>query len=360
MIQRLLLTALLTALLVIAPAHSQHRPLPQYKKNTDFFLELGKGNVPGHTLMAKFGENPDLNTIEGFEVIWDAGGVYVPPTQARIHNVLSSLPADAGTVITSGTATGGSVTSLIDADATFVTDSVAVGDLILNDTNVEIGVVTAVSSETVLAAVRSMRDPSSGEDSQPNEFGDAYRIVRDASTGTSVLHIIGLSAFFLEQDEFVVTNGQSNVATANNYIRQFRARVFSSASANAAGTITSTTIGESVETVTLQVINGNNQTLMAVYTIPSDKVGMLVRWWGSMSKKQSASSVVNLRAGQIDKIGYIVQNRSVKSNGSSAFDHEFKIPILFPGGSDMWIEADTDTNAVGFAGGFDIVLIDQS
>jgi len=187
--------------------------------------------------------------------------------------------------------------------------------------------------------------------------GDAYRIVRDSSTGTSIFHIQGLNAFFLDQSEFVVTNGLVLVATAKSYIRQHRARVFSSAAVNALGTITSTAVTDG--TVSLQVINGNNQTLMAVYTIPSNRTGMLVRWWGSMSKKQSASSVVNLRAGQLDKIGYIVQNRSVKSNGSSAFDHRFDVPILFPGGSDMWIEADSDTNDIGIAGGFDIVLIEE-
>jgi len=269
--------------------------------------------------------------------------------------VASSLAADAGTVIASGTATGGSVTSLVDITAPF--GSVNVNDAVLNDTNVEIGFVTAVTSTSELALVRSMRDPDSGVPGKPNKIGDAYRIVRDSSTGTSIFHIQGLNAFFLDQSEFVVTNGLVLVATAKSYIRQHRARVFSSAAVNALGTITSTAVTDG--TVSLQVINGNNQTLMAVYTIPSNRTGMLVRWWGSMSKKQSASSVVNLRAGQLDKIGYIVQNRSVKSNGSSAFDHRFDVPILFPGGSDMWIEADSDTNDIGIAGGFDIVLIEE-
>ncbi len=353
MAKRFLLALVLSALAFAPISHSEIIFLPAGDQPSDYFMEIGRGNVAGSSLMAKFGENPDIDL--GFETIWDGGGIYVPPTQARIHNIASSLAADAGTVITSGTATGGSVTSLEDSTAPF--GAVAIGDVVLNDTNVELGVVTAVTSTSELALARSMRDPSSGEDSQPNESGDAYRIVRDASTGASILHILGLSAFFLDQDEFVVTNGVSVVATANSYIRQFRARVFSSASSDAAGTITSTAVTDG--TVSLQVINGNNQTLMAVYTIPSDKFGMLVRWWGSMSKKQSASSVVNLRAGQIDKIGYIVQNRSVKSNGSSAFDHKFEIPILFPGGSDMWMEADSDTNDIGIAGGFDIVLIDN-
>jgi hypothetical protein len=325
--------------------------MPQFY-TTDYYMEVGKCKIPGHTLMAKFGENPDIDA--GFETIWDAGGIYVPPTQARIHNVVSSLAADAGTTITSGTATGGSTTALVDSTAPF--GSVNVNDAVLNDTNMSIGFVTAVTSNSELALVRSMRDPESGENGVANKSGDAYRIVRDASTGTSILHVQGLNAFFLGQDEFVVTNGLSNVATVGSYIRQFRARVFSTAAADAVGTITSTAVTDG--TVSLQVINGNNQTLMAVYTIPANKTGMLVRWWGSMSKKQSASSVINLRAGQLDKIGYIVQVRSVNSTGSSSFDHGFKIPILFPGGSDMWIEADSSAADVGIAGGFDIVLTD--
>lgn len=321
--------------------------------NTDFFFEVAVGNITGHSLRTQFGENPDIDA--GFETIWDAGGDYVPPTQARIHNIASSQAADAGIVITSGTATGGSTTSLLDDSDPF--GSVNVNDVVLNDTNMSIGVVTAVTSTSALALARSMRDPESGENGLPNESGDAYRIVRDASTGTSVLHIQGLNAFFLEQDEFVVTNGVSNVATAGSYIRQYAARVFSSASTDAVGTITSTAVTDG--TVSCQVINGNNQALMAAYTIPADKTGMLVRWWGSMSKKQAASSVIHLRAGQFDKIGYIVQTRSVKSDGSSAFDHKFEIPILFPGGSDMWIEADSSAADVGVSGGFDIILVDQ-
>lgn len=321
--------------------------------NTDFFFEVGKGNILGHSLIAKFGENPDIDA--GFETIWDGGGVYVPPTQARIHNVASTVAADAGTVIASGTATGGSVTSLVDSTAPF--GSVAVNDAVLNDENMAIGFVTAVTSTSQLALLRSMRDPESGENGLPNNSGDAYRVVRDASTGTSVIHTQGLSAFFLEQDEFVVTNGTNDVATANSYVRQHAARVFSSASSNAVGTITSTAVTDG--TVSLQVINGNNQTLMAVYTIPANKTGMLVRWWGAMSKKQSANSIVHLRAGQLDKIGYIVQTRSVKSDGSSSFDHPFAPPILFPGGSDMWIEADSSAADVGISGGFDIVLVDN-
>jgi hypothetical protein len=321
---------------------------------SDYHLELAKGLIPRHDAISKFGEKP--NIISGFETIWDGLGVYVPPTQARLHNVASDSAEDAGELISSGTASGGSVQSLIDSAGTFQTDNVAVEDLILNDEKVEIGEVSAVVSETEITIIRAMRDPESGLDGGGFEDGDGYRIARDTESGSSILFLIGLNLFFLEQTELVILNGLDDVATAKSYARLYRARVFATASANAVGTITATTIGETVDTISLQVIDGNNQTLMAVYTIPSDKMGLVVRWWASMSKKQSATSVVKLRVGQLDHIGYIEQLRSIQSTGASSFDHDFKIATLLPGGADIWMEADADTQNVGVAGGFDVIL----
>ena len=321
----------------------------------DYFVDLGKGNVPFHNLVSAFGENPVITT--GFETIWDGGGVYVPPTQARFHNVASDAAADAGTLVSSGTATGGSVTSLVDSAGTFETDLVAAEDLILDDQKMDIGEVSAIISETEITISRSMRNPETGLDGLGFGDGDAYRIVRDASTGVSVLHLIGLSPSFLEQDEFVILNGLDDVATAKSYPRQHRARVFASAASDAVGTITSTTIGEAVDTVSLQVINGNNQALMAVFTIPGNSFGLVGRWWGSMSKKQSATSIFKLRIGQLDHIGYIKQVRSIQSAGASAFDYDFKGGFILPGGSDIWMEADADAASVGVSGGFDVMMV---
>jgi len=325
---------------------------------TDYFLEVGKGKIPFHSVVPAFGENPVITT--GFETIWDGGGVYVPPTQARFHNVASDAAADAGTLVSSGTATGGGVNSLVDSSGTFETDLVAVEDLILDDENMDIGEVTAIVSEAEITISRSMRDPETGLDGVGFESGDAYRIVRDASSGASVLHLIGLSPSFLDQDEFVLLNGLNDVVTAKSYPRQHRARVFASAAANAVGTITSETIGEVADTVSLQVIDGNNQALMAVLTIPGDSFGMVGRWWGSMSKKQSATSIFKLRIGQLDHIGYIKQVRSIQSAGASAFDYDFKGGFILPGGSDIWMEADADAANVGVSGGFDVMMVRQS
>ncbi len=327
-------------------------------KAKDVFLEIAKGNIPGHSAFLKFGENPDIDTASGFEDIWDAGGSYVPPTQARLHNIASTLAADAGTVVSSGTSTGGSLTSIIDSGATFQADGVAVADLLLNDANMEIGVVTAIPSETEITTAGSMRSANTGLLGTANGSGDAYRVATTASTGASVFYVIGLDASRLQIEEFVVLNGVSNVATSSSYVRQFRARAFGDGgSGGAEGTLTST--AQTDGTVSCQIIDGNNQTLMAIYTVPIGKIGYLNKWWGTLSKKQVAISVVRLRAGTIDGVGYILQARSIGSSGSSDFDYEYTVPLPIPGGVDVWVEADSNVNDLGVASGFDIVLVDD-
>ena len=40
---------------------------------SDFYLNISKGLVPGHTIMSKFGQNDDIGT-GAYEDIWDGGG----------------------------------------------------------------------------------------------------------------------------------------------------------------------------------------------------------------------------------------------------------------------------------------------
>lgn len=64
-----------------------------YFGTTDNALEIGRGNVSGQSSLLKFGRNADVDT-GGYEDIWDAGGTWVPPTTARLHNIVSSSTDD--------------------------------------------------------------------------------------------------------------------------------------------------------------------------------------------------------------------------------------------------------------------------
>ena len=338
-----------------APADAQ---IGRSARPSDFYFSVAMGEIPGHTLMEKFGENPDIDTADGFVTIWDAGGDYAAPTIPRVHDVVSTLAADAGTVLESGTATGGSLTTLEDTGATFIASGVVAGDRIINDTNVTIATVTNVDSETVLTAFVGMIDAGSGLNSTPNASGDSYRIVTDASTGASILHINGLGAAHTKLEEFVVLNGVGVVATAGTYSHIHRMRIFTAGNKEALGTITADS-PETVPTTTAQIINGNNQTLMTLFSCPLDKICHIVQWWAAMAKKQTAVSVVRLRGGTLGGTSYVLQTRAIDNGGDSAFNYIYPVPETLPGGADVWIEADTDTNDVGISAGFTLILMDN-
>ena len=56
----------------------------------DFYLEIAKGNIPGHSIVNKFGANP-LVTAGTTEDIWDGGGTYSFPTTADITHIRQAV-----------------------------------------------------------------------------------------------------------------------------------------------------------------------------------------------------------------------------------------------------------------------------
>lgn len=65
-----------------------------YIANRNFSLEIAKGNIPKHSIITKFGHNADVDTGSVPEDIWGQGGVYVAPTTARVHAIVSSSAND--------------------------------------------------------------------------------------------------------------------------------------------------------------------------------------------------------------------------------------------------------------------------
>ena len=62
---------------------------------SDFYLEVAKGNVPGHSAINKFGHNATITTASDPEDIWTGGGLYAFfPTTAQSMEILSSSTND--------------------------------------------------------------------------------------------------------------------------------------------------------------------------------------------------------------------------------------------------------------------------
>lgn len=129
---------------------------------------------------------------------------------------------------------------------------------------------------------------------------------------------------------------------------------------------TSTFIGtvqvvNSADNVTYaQVAIGNNQTLMAIYTIPKGKTGYLVKGTASLAGLTNAYNI----AGEVfmRPYGQVFQLKNtfgVNSTGSSYFGHEYLIPLKITERTDIKVrgmssKADGVLNAT-----FEVLLIDS-
>jgi hypothetical protein len=97
---------------------------------------------------------------------------------------------------------------------------------------------------------------------------------------------------------------------------------------------------------------------MAVFTVPANMIGYIVSWNAKISKKQTAVSAVQLRAGTLGGITYIIDNDIVSSAANSRFQQVMDyVPIA--DGTDVFVTANSDTAATSIAGGFTMVLVEQ-
>jgi hypothetical protein len=128
--------------------------------------------------------------------------------------------------------------------------------------------------------------------------------------------------------------------------------------ADVAGVVHASTATKTVSYA--QIKDGNNQTLMALYTIPVGKTGYLTAG--------SASLVGTVRTYSIDghfymrPFGQVFQLKhtfGLSSDGSSAYQHFYNIPLVIPALTDIKVSViSSATNGV-VNSTFDIVLIDD-
>lgn len=325
---------------------------------SDFFLELAKGSLDGLSAVHKFGRNGDVD-ITGAEDIWDGGGLWVPPTAARIHNIVSDSANDAGSLVSSGTATGGSLTTLVDSSADFVSDGVGVGDTILATNTKEHSLVTAITATTLTCA----------ETKHGATFknGDTYKVVAASSTGASVLHVYGLDSNMYEQSEWIILNGTSNVATVNSYYRIHRMHIDGAASriTTNAGVITATAVTDA--TVTAQINASVGTTFMAIYTVPRGKNAYMLNLWSSVNRSGNAAqamadmAILETPFAETGLTGTrSIHYWALAINGSNQHQHFFQPYRKFEQITDIIVRCEgvTDNN-MDISSGFDLILVDR-
>ena len=185
---------------------------------------------------------------------------------------------------------------------------------------------------------------------------------------TMQVEVIGLDANYEEVTQTINLTGQARVALTTNLLRVFR--VVNTNSSDNAGHIycyvnTTLSAGVPVDTTKVRAVMqpGNNQTLMAVYTIPANTTGYMRDWYASTAgANKNANYVVQLRARPENRVFQLKHISALSDNGTSAYQHKYEEPEVFPAKTDLEIR--TSVTAAGatvasVSAGFDIVLIEN-
>ena len=186
----------------------------------------------------------------------------------------------------------------------------------------------------------------------------------NAGDTTQVIEILGLDSNFDEVTVYDTLSGQT-VDTLTTNLR-FIYRMKNIGSSDLVGTVyayvDTSTVASGVPSVTAniraQIINGNNQTLMAIYQVPRNYTAFVYVFDYSLSKKTVATaSSVRMRVKDFGKASRITDISALSSVGTSTHSHDYFLPVVVQEKSLIEFTADASANNTGVSVSFCVVLV---
>lgn len=169
--------------------------------------------------------------------------------------------------------------------------------------------------------------------------------VTGASDAGAVINVQGLN----ENYDLINENITVGNTSTNSFIRVFRARVVSLTTGDInVGNITVTIDGA----IRATILAGTGQTLMALYTIPRNTTGYLVKFQGSVAKSQEI--VFKLFSRKIDEGAFNLKGQF--GSFASPITYDYPVPLLFEEKTDIEVRAVAGATAAGGAI-FDLILV---
>ena len=174
-------------------------------------------------------------------------------------------------------------------------------------------------------------------------------------TGAQTEEIFGLTADYNIKTEIVSLNGTSNVPTLGLY-RIIHRKIVRSAGSNGRNLGTLTATSQVDGTVTAQIAPGNNQTLMAIFQIPANTVGLLGQYYVDVNESVGAGKVAfDLLVKPIGEVWQVKHHRG----GSERIPHSFTFPRPIAAKSLVKLgNLIVSNNNTDVSGGFEILLVD--
>ena len=174
-----------------------------------------------------------------------------------------------------------------------------------------------------------------------------------AGTGAQTLTIFGLDNNWNEIQEDITLNGQTNVLTANSYLRVFRMIVTAAgATGSNVGTITAT--AATAATVHAQINPTDNQTLKINFSIPAGKYGLIRGAEIGCAKTDDCEIRFKVRP-----FGEVFQTKRLLNFYQATVVFENFLPILVPPKADVTITGLSSAGGVKISANIDYYIIDS-
>ena len=182
-------------------------------------------------------------------------------------------------------------------------------------------------------------------------------------SGARTIRVQGLDTNYNPQEEDIAMNGMAAVALVNTYMRIHKAFILSAGSVGTNDGII--TIRIPIGPNQAQILAGNGESLMAIFTIPNGKTGFLKRWYCSISKTQSGTTDIRILTSLPTFAPYnntwrVHRIITCNSIGSSTWNEEVTTPGLLVAKTDIRLVANNvSANNIRVVGGFDLILVDD-
>jgi len=208
------------------------------------------------------------------------------------------------------------------------------------------------------------------------EFGGEYvydtdgtapivSLISDNALDTMDISITGLDIDGYEVNQTVTLTGTTRVALPIPLWRVYRMANEGVTGEDINGTVycyVGTGGVPAIADVRAVIDNGNNQTLMALYTVPRGKVGFLFRGELGGSRNQNAGAIqcayYSRRYGRVFRIKKRV---NLTNQGSSIYQDKRIAPDIVPALTDIKLRVENvSANNTGVFGTLDILLVEQT
>ncbi len=158
-----------------------------------------------------------------------------------------------------------------------------------------------------------------------------------SGSGARTVFVYGLDADYREITETVTLDGQTEVLTTQSFLRVSRAYVITAGNGGtAAGTIyvgTGTVTAGVPATVYAVITLGENQTTMAVWTVPAKHTLYIHRGFFSAASNNAAQYI--LGKFMFRPLGGVFRNAADVTANSNAISYDFEIPLALPEKTDI-------------------------